>query len=138
MNAITSVYCSISCTIICIICKVSFVHYEKWVIQKMLNNKILEHILVIHQTIFPPKEVSSLKEEKVNFAKNRSFKHFITNRKKRNWAIICNILLVIFMWMGTIFHFLHSEGSTLVREASSKLIFNGVKIESTHIFLTFE
>ena len=63
----------------------------------MLNNKILEHILVIHQTIFPPKEVSSLKEEKVNFAKNRSFKRFITNQKKRNWAIICNILLVTFM-----------------------------------------
>ena len=138
MNAITSVYCSISCTIICIICKVSFVHYEKWVIRKMLNNKILEHILVIHQTIFPPKEVSSLKEEKVNFAKNRSFKRFITNQKKRNWAIICNILLVTFMWMGTIFHFFHSEGSTLVRGASSKFIFNGVKIESTHIFLTFE
>ena len=35
----------------------------------MLNNKILEHILVIQQTIFPPKEISSIKEEKVNFAK---------------------------------------------------------------------
>ena len=63
----------------------------------MLNNKILEHILVIQQTILPPKEISSIKEEKVNFAKNRSFKYFTTNRKKRNSTIIFNILLVTFM-----------------------------------------
>ena len=63
----------------------------------MLNNKILEHILVIQQTILPPKEISSIKEEKVNFAKNRSFKYFTTKRKKRNSTIIFNILLVTFM-----------------------------------------
>ena len=99
-----------------------------------MNNKILEHILVIQQTILPPKEISSIKEEKVNFAKNRSFKYFTTKRKKRNSTIIFNILLVTFMWMGTIIYFFHSEGSTLVRGACSKFTFNGLQIESTHIF----
>ena len=63
----------------------------------MLKNKILEHILVIQQTILPPKEISSIKEDEVNFAKNRSFKDFTTNWKKRNWIIIFNILLVTFI-----------------------------------------
>ena len=63
----------------------------------MLKNKIPEHILVIQQTILPPKEISSIKEDEVNFAKNRSFKDFTTNWKKRNWIIIFNILLVTFI-----------------------------------------
>ena len=52
-----------------------------------------------------------------------SFKHFTTNQKKRNWTTIFNIILVTFMWMGT-----------LVRGACSKFTFNGLKIESTHFF----
>ena len=100
----------------------------------MLKNKIPEHILVIQQTILPPKEISSIKEDEVNFAKNRSFKDFTTNWKKRNWIIIFNILLVTFIWMATISQFFHSERSTLVTVASSKFTFNGLQIESTHIF----
>ena len=40
----------------------------------------------------------------------------------------------LFLWMGTMFPFFHSEGKTPVRRACLKIISGGTQIESPHIF----
>ena len=58
----------------------------------------------------------------------------IGNKETSRWFLI--FCLLRFLWMGTIFHFFHSEGNKPVRRACLKVISNGTQIEPPHILST--
>ena len=63
-----------------------------------------------------------------HFVKYKSFKNFTTNRKQGDWAVVY-VLLIIFLWMGTISPFFHSDA-----KAWLNIITRGLQMVLPHIF----